>query len=211
MTMHEQDELRWLAFRYVADELSPDEQSAFEGQLTENQAAREAVAEAVAMAAAVYQVAASDTGLRSPQRRPLASSRRSVGGAVALLTTAAAALMLLLAVQSRHSEMNAGRGIDSVQGGDLASSMPPGEYGRLALVWSQSLAEPPSAEHDSEMLETKGDPMEDHVAVDDWANPAELPAAPSWMYAAVMGLQGQDVEKESPPAAEPPAPAEQGI
>jgi anti-sigma factor RsiW len=47
------DELNWLAFRYVAGELSADEQAAFEARLDTEQPAREAVAREVELAQAV--------------------------------------------------------------------------------------------------------------------------------------------------------------
>jgi hypothetical protein len=43
------DELDWLAFRYVAGELTPKEAGAFEERLASDQAAREAVARAAAL------------------------------------------------------------------------------------------------------------------------------------------------------------------
>ena len=45
--MNENDELAWQAFQYVAGELQSDELAAFEARLADDQAAREAVAEAV--------------------------------------------------------------------------------------------------------------------------------------------------------------------
>jgi hypothetical protein len=47
------DHLAWLALQYVCDELGDDERTAFELRLAEDQAAREAVAEAVEQCAAM--------------------------------------------------------------------------------------------------------------------------------------------------------------
>ena len=47
------DDLAWLAFRYVAGELDPEESAAFEHRLDREQPAREAVAEAVALVAGI--------------------------------------------------------------------------------------------------------------------------------------------------------------
>ncbi len=46
-------DLHWLAYRYVADEMSNDEREAFESRLAEDQAAREAVAASVELIGAV--------------------------------------------------------------------------------------------------------------------------------------------------------------
>ena len=54
-----QAELEWLAFRYVAGEMSADEARALEQQLAGDQAAREAVSSAVAL------------GLRLAEARPV--------------------------------------------------------------------------------------------------------------------------------------------
>jgi len=57
----EHDSLGWLAFRYVAGELSGDELTAFEARLDSEQSAREAVACEVELAQAVAIVAGSMT------------------------------------------------------------------------------------------------------------------------------------------------------
>lgn len=68
----DRDELAWLAFRYVADELGSDEQAAFEDRLDRDQAAREAVAEAVALAAAMAVAVPAHRRQRRRHRRVLA-------------------------------------------------------------------------------------------------------------------------------------------
>jgi hypothetical protein len=55
-----QDELDWLAFRYVAEELSADEADAFERLLADDQSARDAVSRAVQTTRAVASLGAAD-------------------------------------------------------------------------------------------------------------------------------------------------------
>jgi hypothetical protein len=62
------DDLHWLAFRYVCGELSADEETAFECRLAEDQAAREAVAAAVELQQAI-RVASEPSGRRLAVRR----------------------------------------------------------------------------------------------------------------------------------------------
>ena len=76
MTPHRKphdDDLAWLAFRYVAGDLDPDESAAFERRLDHDQPAREAVAEAVALMAGVVHAAPalrSTRSTRSTVREP---------------------------------------------------------------------------------------------------------------------------------------------
>ena len=78
------DDLAWLAFRYAANELDATAEAAFEHRLDIDQAAREALAEAVALVALMVAV-------------PRARSRRLVPVGLAGLA-AAAVLAALLAV-----------------------------------------------------------------------------------------------------------------
>lgn len=68
MTPGSPHDLTWVAFRYVSGEMDAEEASAFEGQLSQDQRAREAVAEAVELAGAVV-LASSGTADVLPIRR----------------------------------------------------------------------------------------------------------------------------------------------
>lgn len=114
------DDLAWLAFRYVAGELDPDELADFEDRLDRDQPAREAVAEAVALAAGVVRAA---PALRStPGLRPRA--RRAA--AVVL----AAAACLALASVPRWVQF---RPHDNAPGARTAAT---GTGPAVALAWS---------------------------------------------------------------------------
>src|SRR4051812_46731911 len=79
-------DVSWLAFRYVSGEMGRDEAEAFEGRLDQDQGAREAVAEAVALAAAVAQV----------EPAVLRMTRRRVARVMAVLAVGAAAAASLV-------------------------------------------------------------------------------------------------------------------
>ena len=75
-------DLSWLAFRYVAGEMDRDEAEAFESRLDQDQSAREAVAEAVALAGAIARLEPATSRPSSPHCRSppcAAGSGRSRG------------------------------------------------------------------------------------------------------------------------------------
>ena len=82
MNSPEKAELAWSAFRYIADEMSADEQARFEEQLATSQQAREAVALAVEL---THGIAA------APERPTVVPSRRKRRVRVRLAWAAAAA------------------------------------------------------------------------------------------------------------------------
>jgi hypothetical protein len=87
-------DLHWRALRYVMGELGPDEAEAFERRLDEDQAAREAVAQAVELAGAIaaQEPAAPVLPLRLGSRRPVPT----VIAGVALAAAAALAWFVVL-------------------------------------------------------------------------------------------------------------------
>ena len=91
-------DLSWLAFRYVADEMSAEERQAFEQRLVEDQEAREEVARAVELAQAVAFVHADVIPIQTTHHSPLTTHpRRWVRPA---WWAAAAAIMLGILIPS---------------------------------------------------------------------------------------------------------------
>ncbi|MBX6311987.1 MAG: transposase [Isosphaeraceae bacterium] len=115
-------DLPWLAFRYVCGELDDRESAAFEARLDHDQAAREAVAEAVELIGAVV---SAPRGLAGTV--PVLSRRQRWGRVLAASVLAAAACWGGLAV-SRLFRSNTPTVADS-----LPSSRSDGE---VALTWS---------------------------------------------------------------------------
>lgn len=116
-------ELDWLAFCYIAGELTADEALAFEGRLADDQAAREAVARAVELSEAIAR-AERGRGVLT-MKRPL--RRAWVGAAVA----AAACLVVALVWSSRSSNAPTARPAAEPLAGRAA---PPNDA--VALAWS---------------------------------------------------------------------------
>jgi anti-sigma-K factor RskA len=114
------DDLAWLAFRYVAGELNPDESAAFEHRLDRDQPAREAVAEAVALMAGVVHAA---PALRST---PLWRSRLRRAAVVVL----ASAACLALAVAPRLVKFRSRGDVTDVR------TPAPATGSAVALAWS---------------------------------------------------------------------------
>lgn len=93
------DNLEWAAFRYVANELSAEEAAAFETQLADDQAAREAVARCVEMTHAIVAVA-------EAEHAPVLAGRRRgfrvPSGWIALAGSAAVLAVCVAYWMGRH-------------------------------------------------------------------------------------------------------------
>ena len=156
------DNLDWLAFRYIADELSATERTAFEALLENDQLAREAVAHAVQLALATQHVFADDA-VRLAQRQAVTAP----AGYRGWYSVALACGGLLALVVMNNLVWQVGQ--------------PANEDRQLAIAWSEArdafatsavVAEeqPDTAEHDGDV----------QVLVDE-----ESVALPTWMLAAV--------------------------
>jgi len=142
-------DLSWLAFQYVAGELTGAELAAFEQRLEQDQAAREAVAEMVELTTAVQCVAAassatprSESTLQSDDEVKTLALRSPVAArpwwtpAVWMSAGAAVCLLAITAAQTDwrwlSGRMQNPNGVASDDGSDLLTPQ------QLALVWSQT-------------------------------------------------------------------------
>jgi ferric-dicitrate binding protein FerR (iron transport regulator) len=98
------DELDWLAFQYVAGELTADEEEQFERRLAEDQTAREAVERAVELKEAIQLASASWVPARRTQRR--LAVRRSLAWAGALAASLLLAIGLLRTISTTPHVVN---------------------------------------------------------------------------------------------------------
>jgi len=163
MSQHDAADLGWLAFQYVSDELSADEVVQFEAHLAGDQAAREAVAEAVLLCQAVA---------AGEEIVPVAAERRSwAQHAVWAAIGAAACLAIVFALREPIGKVqnSAARRPGAV---DLTSA-------ELALVWAQNLELPDAASSDEEDL---------GLAVDVRESDRDV-LVPAWMLEALGGSQ----------------------
>ena len=164
------DELSWLAFQYVAGDFSTADAEAFEERLATDQAAREAVAEAVALFHAVCEAEAAEPAVAVAKRTAWSPS-------FVWRTVVAIAAAVLLAGTLNLNPFN-----QRSQGG---ASVP-----ALANAWTsvrENFAgeENPSASVSGSAVLTEAELA---VAEEDLAFSTE---APSWMTAAVAGLAGK--------------------
>lgn len=152
-------ELCWTAFRYICGELGAEESAAFEQQLDHDQAAREAVAEAVELAGAVARLEPGSALVLRPSRR---AGFRSIPRWTAL---AAASLLLALLVK--------GLWFSARQGGATPVA---GAPSAVALAWSGVHEDDDETESLLAWLDTNPAPL-------DTPESAEA-GVPDWMLAA---------------------------
>ncbi len=191
-------ELDWLAFQYIAGELTAEETVGFEDRLAVDQEAREAVARAVELAEVatfaedrpVELVTIKAPGAARPGAARPGAARPGVVAAVWtrrlawMACGAAACLLLIVFVQPFGT--NQLTTVNDLAVNDLTvnnktvnNNNETGESPELALAWAQARADA-SADDASE--------AGDGPAVDENGSEEDGIAAPSWMLAAVAGL-----------------------
>lgn len=180
---HEQDELAWLAFQYVAGELSVADADLFEERLADDQTAREAVAEAVALFHTVCAAEAAQP-LQAVSRG--AGSRRitrTIVWRTALAISAAVLLALTVNLNPFNSETS-----PATQ--DLAAVTP-----ALADAWSTVRRDFVNDEQTANSVAANLVLTDAELALaeDDLAISTD---APSWMTAAVLSLSGKSISGE---------------
>jgi hypothetical protein len=196
------DDLDWLAFRYVADELAPDKAAAFEERLAHDPEACNAVARAVELIGAIAGAGCeAPTATRprvsvvvaGPQRAAdRARSRWLVWVAVAAAAVLAVAVSLPWLGSDKSGSQPVERAVAPDEGFPDANEDSPAE---LALLWSETRDElaaldeevwPPEPTDPSDGAEDEDDG--DLIASLDATD--EVPEVPSWMEAAIAGLEG---------------------
>jgi len=168
-------DLDWLAFRYVAGELTADEALRFEHTLAEDQAAREAVAAAVELGSAVCSVYAQPIHQPSIDRSPgmlRPAAWMSVGAAVSL----AIVLAWQIFGGDHHGAGGNGGAVAGRTADDVDGSR---DAGLLAAAWAQ-------AGLDAELDEQEGWLAPDVALFQEEANTeGEVIETPEWLLAAV--------------------------
>jgi hypothetical protein len=177
------DDLAWLAFRYVAGETTAAETAAFESQLADSQAARDAVVQAMALARDVM----SAESLAATATPPAVAVRPAPWGprVAARAALAAAACALLMVSLGLLFRTPATRGL--VAGGSETTP-------RMVEAWSERfVADAASAEGgDSPVGE-----LAELILEPDNAETALAADAPDWMVEAVQSLQSSEAPEDS--------------
>lgn len=158
------DELDWLAFQYVIGELSEADRVAFELRLEDDQAAREAVARAVELSAAIL---VHPSAFQHPAVAGLASAapRGSIRKMAAWVGALAAAVLVGLALWPKPT---------------LPPAHGVGESD-VALAWNQLR----QAEEAVTPTIEPADDIESDWMVDDEVDDEPVAAPPSWLVAGV--------------------------
>ena len=187
MNAKHREDLDWLAFRYVAAELSPAESREFQRRLEEDQEAREAVGRIVEVTCAVRSLDwdAAPRVARVRRSRPWYQDRR-----VQMIAGLALGLALAVLVWDLPRGKDAGK-----RDGGMATLPPAAE---LAVVWSSARAE----------LNTRPD---EETANWKWLAPADresdlsIPAlgeavadTPDWMVSAVVAMESEGEDQDAP-------------
>lgn len=179
------DELTWQAFQYVAGEFSAIEAELFEERLATDQAAREAVAQAVELFHAVCAAEAAE-----PVITVAATQRFSWSRAFAIFAAGTAAAVALIAAAINTEQLSLVRS----KGGQKFAAVTPA----LADVWSSvrsdfanEYAAPEEAASQPVSASLVLSEAEMAVAEEDLALSTE---APSWMTAAILGLSNASPE-----------------
>jgi len=189
MNVTPREDLDWLAFRYLAAELSPAESRQFESRLEHDQQAREAVGRLVETTCAVRSLDWDDAPRVMPVRRKRPWYRRR---AVQVVSGLAAGLMVALLVwgpdrgqQPRERE------------GSLAKVPPAAE---LAVVWSHV-----RTELNAQRVEEAAGwrwlaSAEGETDAADSTDEEDASDAPEWMVSAVVAMESQEEAHHTPAA-----------
>jgi hypothetical protein len=178
-----QNDFDWLAFRYVAGEMTPDEIVNFEGLLGESQPAREAVAAAVQLSQTIELAATKVQPVSTPLVVPSPDGRRAISWRQRIVWASIGAAASLFVAWGLQSWRDAGHPAPRTHD-DLAG---------LAVQWRAAgdyeAEDDDGAANDREPFESPADARPPTAAVHDgW----EDLSAPDWLLAALS-------EKNMPP------------
>jgi hypothetical protein len=195
MNRHQDNESDWLAFRYVADELSGAELADFESRLAWDETAQRSLGSMVELTLAIAATQTSAAGesvapaalANQPARavEPHAgrkANRRLVWLAGCLAASAIVLIAAMVAVQSRWLSPQ----VATIQA-------PDDDWQRLAAIWNETRSELStddqwSADGDSQMASPASAPSSADEAEDEWT----VTETPPWMWAGVTGLEQGD-------------------
>jgi hypothetical protein len=190
LTTEQSNDVEWLAFCYVANEMPVDQRDRFEERLANDQAAREAVATVVELTQTIAGIESVEHSIQvaTPPSRGAQVWQRATW----IATAVAACLAIVLGYQLVSHVLNNGDDQpDGIAEEDLDSGRDSSE---LAQAWVEA------ADDSSEILlvgvstdNSNGEALEDSAFSDSMVEP-ETVETPDWMLAAVSGMSGEAPE-----------------
>lgn len=161
-----QSELLLLAFRYVSGELAADEAALFEVRLADDQVARDALADAVELCAAMT-IGCCDLATQSPQtNRP---TRRRIAAVLA----ASLAGVAVIAIVGQQLVKHGGRDF----AGGSRSSFAPHTASSILSLWGELRGQDAAVDGEDD---------------DNGADVARAMEVPEWMLTALVTTQGDE-------------------
>jgi len=189
MNVTPREDLDWLAFRYLAAELSPAESLRFESRLEHDQQAREAVGRLVETTCAVRSLDWDVASRAMPVRRRRPWYRRR---AAQVVTGLAVGLMVALLVwgpdRARQQREPEGR----------FAKVPPAA--ELAVVWSHVRTELSTQRVEEAAGWRWLASAEGETGAADSTDEEDAPDAPDWMVSAVVAMESQEEAQRTPAA-----------
>jgi hypothetical protein len=190
LTTEQSNDVEWLAFCYVANEMPVDQRDRFEERLANDQAAREAVATAVDLTQTIAGIESVEHSIQvaTPPSRGAQVWQRATW----IATAVAACLAIVLGYQLVSHVLSNGNG---QPGGVAEEDLDSGsDSSELAQAWVEA------SDDSSELLlveastdNSNGEALEDSAFSDSIVEP-ETVETPDWMMAAVSGMSGESSE-----------------
>ena len=195
MNKHQDKETDWLAFQYVADELSGAERVDFESRLEWDEAAQRSLGSMVELTLAIAAAEPSAVGsgaepvaaVNQPGQPPRRNTGRRTNRKVVWLAgcLAASAIVLIAALVATQSRWLPSQ-VATMQ-------VPDDDWQRLAVIWSETRSEWPAdeawpADADPETASLALVPLPDDEAADEWT----VSETPPWVWAGVIGAEQAD-------------------
>lgn len=170
------EELEWLAFRYVSDEMPETERAEFEKRLEADTEAQSALVDVMRSTQLIYAAldsAKSKVGLAD---RSDANTKSAVQRYSAVLAAAAAILLMVCGWAIYNGSQN-GPGVAVNNSQNSAD---------LAVAWADSLTA-----HDLVAIEAELDELADEVEFDDFVASSDdsLGESEGWMYVALVEME----------------------
>jgi len=194
MSPDAKDDLHWLAFRYIAGEMSEEETAAFEQRLGEDQESREAVAavveltEAAAVAASDLSPAGQPSVVRPAVPLPVHWSVRLAWSAVGAAACLVVVIIFNAAGGLPSGDDPAGRDDGTVAAEEAADPA----AAEIAVLWTQTREELVTGEQEPWPADVPGALDEPYPAVADVDDLAAADVVPAWMQAAAAALTAEE-------------------